>query len=60
MILPCFSNDPTENNINEPVHEKTNILGSDQLDTNQPVQSQKIARSLNEFRMKEEEGLFYP
>ena len=32
---------------------------SDQVDTNRPVQSQKIARSLK-FLMKEEEGLHYP
>ena len=29
------------------------------FNTNQPVQSQEIARSLK-FRMKEEEGLYYP
>ena len=38
---------------------KPTIWVSDQVDTNQPVQSQKIARSLK-FRMKEEEGLCYP
>ena len=36
------------------------IWVSDQVQyTNQPVQSQKIVRSLK-FRMKEEEGLYYP
>ena len=35
------------------------IWVSDQVDTNRPVQSQKIARSLK-FLMKEEEGLYYP
>ena len=38
---------------------KTNNLGSNQVHTNRPVQSQKIARSL-QFLMKEEEGLYYP
>ena len=41
----------------EPVREKTNTFSSD---TNQPVQSQKQARSLK-FRIEEEEeGLYYP
>ena len=44
----------------EPVHEKTNNLGfPTRSDSNQAVQSQKIARSFK-FRMKEEEGLYYP
>ena len=38
---------------------KPTIWVSDQVDTNQPVQSQKITRSLK-FRMKEEEGWYYP
>ena len=38
---------------------KPTIWVSDQVDTNRPVQSQMIARSLK-FRMKEEEGLYYP
>ena len=37
---------------------KQTIWVSDQVDTNRPVQSLKIARSLK-FRMKEEEGLYY-
>ena len=41
----------------EPVREKNNNLGFLPGPTNQPVQSQKIARSLK-FRMKEEEGLY--
>ena len=35
------------------------IVFCTRYDTNRPVQSQKIARSLK-FRMKEEEGLYYP
>ena len=38
---------------------KPTIWISDQVDTNWPEQSQKIARSLK-FRMMEEEGLYYP
>ena len=38
---------------------KPTIWVSDQVDTNWPVQSQKIARSLK-FWMKEEEVLYYP
>ena len=38
---------------------KPTIWVYDQVDTNWAVQSQKIARSLK-FRMKEEEGLYYP
>ena len=38
---------------------KPTIWVSEQVDTNRAVQSQKIARSLK-FRMKEEEGLYYP
>ena len=32
--------------INEPVHEKTNNLGSDKVNTNRAVQSQKIVKGL--------------
>ena len=38
---------------------KQTICISDQVSTNRPVQSQKIARSLK-FGMKEGEGLYYP
>ena len=38
---------------------KPTILVLTRSDTNRAVQSQKIARSLK-FRMKEEEGLYYP
>ena len=38
---------------------KPTIWVSDQVDTNRPVQSQKQARFLK-FRMKKEEGLYYP
>ena len=38
---------------------KLTIWVSKQVDTNRPVQSQKIARSLT-FPTKEEEGLYYP
>ena len=38
---------------------KPTIWVQTRSDTNQPVQSHKIARSLK-FRMKEEEGLWYP
>ena len=43
----------------EPVREKTNNLGSTWSDTNRTVQPQKTARSLK-FRIREEEGLYYP
>ena len=39
--------------------KKTTIWVPTRSETNQPVQSQKIARGLK-FRMKEEEGLYYP
>ena len=42
------------NKTNEPVHEKTNNLGSDQVQY-----KLKITRSLK-FRMKEIEGLYFP
>ena len=44
---------------NEPLHEKTNNLGSDSSDTNQAVQSQNKARSLKLWIQVEEE-LHYP
>ena len=42
----------------EPQREKTNALVSDQIDINQALQSQKMARGLK-FRIKEVEGLYY-
>ena len=42
----------------EPRHEKTNVLVSDQGDTNRAVQSQKMARGLK-FWIKKVEGLYY-
>ena len=44
---------------NEPVHEKTNNLGFRPGPTLISLNSRRIARILK-FRMKEEEGLYYP
>ena len=46
-------------NISEPVHEKTNNLGSDQVDTNQPVQTLRQASCLK-FCVQVVEELYYP
>ena len=44
---------------NEPVHEKTNNLGSTRSNTNRAVQLQKMARGWT-FWIKKVEELYYP
>ena len=49
---------PKDCKTNEPHREKTNVLVSDLVHTNQAVQSQKMARGLK-FRISKAEGSFY-